>query len=132
MFWNSSWEALEITCPDASYKLDRPGSVGPSVSLQDAGDRRGISPADISWKSRFSLELVTFNGVPCVWCNGWDGPSFSSLWGESVKGSDVHRPGPDVGSQIPHVSFCQRCLIFGHPEVPKSKSSMKKFAFVAI
>lgn len=31
--WNSEcWEALEITCPDANYKLERPGSVGPTVS----------------------------------------------------------------------------------------------------
>lgn len=28
-------EALEITCPPASYKMERSGSVGPSVSLSD-------------------------------------------------------------------------------------------------
>jgi len=27
-------EALEITCPSAQYKLDRPGSVGPSISAE--------------------------------------------------------------------------------------------------
>ena len=34
-------QALEITCPDANYKLERPGSVGPTVSMQAArGDKK--------------------------------------------------------------------------------------------
>jgi len=62
-------EALEITCPDANYKLERPGSVGPSVSAEIA-----LIDGEVCIRGDLVMEGYEHHGDdPDPNCDAWSG-----------------------------------------------------------